>query len=105
MHRCWGLERAQQMIRAERLSSHAVTCLVNSSDAKAFRPVVQGFLSMVPAAGHVGLCSGGAELGQLFVTVLALVSTQGIWVAWMRSGASSTLDCPFADRSSPLTWV
>lgn len=77
----------------------------NGSDAKAFRPVVQGFPSMVPAAGHAGRCSGGAELGQLFVMVLALVSTQGIGVAWVRTGASSTLDCPFADRSSPLMWV
>lgn len=105
VHRRCRLEQAQQKIRAETLSLHAVTWLVNSSDAKAFRPLVQGFLSTVPAAGHAGLCSGGTELGWLFVTVLALVSVQGIWVVWMRSGAASTLDCPFADRSSPLMWV
>lgn len=29
IHRCWGLEHAQQII-ADRLSSHVVTCLVNS---------------------------------------------------------------------------
>lgn len=104
MHKCWRLKRAQK-IRAERLSSHAVTWLVNGSDTKAFRAVVQGFPSMVPAAGHAGLCSGGAELGQSFVMVLALVFAQGICIAWMRSGASSTLDCPFAERSSPLMWV